>query len=135
MLLLVLANLAAHTHTLGKEFHQAVVEFVNLLTQFVNTLSGDSLRTHYEQSENVVKHIGSNLLLGVAPCVVGRAMALYHKSVKAKVHCLLAERSNQFASTANMARVADDRQVGNAAAQLDWNLPHRQVAVNLLVEA
>ena len=24
---------------------------------------------------------------------------------------------------------------GNAAAQLDWNLPHRQVAVNFLVEA
>ena len=48
VLLLVLANLAAHTHTLGKKFHQAVVEFVNLLAQFVNALGGDSLRTHYE---------------------------------------------------------------------------------------
>ena len=62
-------------------------------------------------------------------------MALYHKSVETKVHSLLAKRSNQFASATNMTRVADDWKVWNAAAQLDWNLPHRQVAVYFLVEA
>ncbi len=41
MFLLVLAYLAAHTHTLGQELHQLVVNLVNLLTHLLDALRRD----------------------------------------------------------------------------------------------
>ena len=62
-------------------------------------------------------------------------MALHNQPVEAQVHGLLAERSYQVAASTDVTRVADDGQFRYAAVQFDRNLPHGQVAVNLLVEA
>ena len=135
MLLLVGTNLAANAHTLSQEIHQLVVALVNLTAQLVQTLCRIMLIAHYEEAEDVIQHLWGNLLLGIAPCIVWAAVALNDESVEAQVHCLLAERSNQVATATDVARVADDWQLWYAAMQLDRNLPHRKVAVNLLVEA
>ena len=50
MLLLILSNLATHTHTLGKKVHKIVVKLVNLLAQFVYSLSCNSLVAHNKQT-------------------------------------------------------------------------------------
>ena len=93
------------------------------------------LITNYEEAQDVIQDIRSDLLLGIAPGIIRRAVALYDQTVEAQVHSLLAERSDEVAATADVARVADDRQLRNAAVQLDRNLPHREIAVDLLVEA
>ncbi len=60
---------------------------------------------------------------GVAPCLVGAAVALDNETVEVEVHGLLAERSDEFALTADMAGVAQERQVGITAAQLEGDMP------------
>ena len=135
MLLLVLTDLAAHLHTLGKQVHQLVVELIDLLTQLGDALRLRVLIADDEQREDVVEHIGRHLLLGVAPGLIGIAVALDDQTVEAEVHRLLTERRNEFATAADMRGIADDRQLGDATAQLDGNLPHRGVAVDLLLVA
>ena len=135
VLLLILTDLATYAHAPGEKIHELVVEFVNLMTQLGDALGGSGLAAHYEQREDIVEHVGRNLLLGVTPCTVGIAVALNDKSVETKVHCLLTYRSHEFATTTYVGWVADDRQIGYAAMQFDWYLPHRHVAVNLLVVA
>ena len=41
----------------------------------------------------------SNLLLGIAPGIIRRAVALYDQTVETQVHSLLAERSDEVAAT------------------------------------
>ena len=88
-----------------------------------------------KQTENVVEHIGSNLLLGIAPRIVRTTVALDDKTIKTEIHSLLTQWCYQVATSTDVAWVADDRQLRNAAMQFDRNLPHRQVAIDLLVEA
>ena len=135
VLLLVLTDFTAYAHTLGEKIHELVVDFVNLMTELGDALCGSGLTAHYEQREDIVEHIGGNLLLGVAPCAIGIAVALNDKSVETEVHSLLAKRCHEFATTSNVRRVADDGQIGYATMQFDRNLPHRHVAVYLLVVA
>ena len=135
VLLLVLSDFAAYAHTLGKQVHQLVVEFVNLLTQFVDTLSGDFLVADDEEREDVVEHIGSDLLLGVAPCGIGVAVGFHEQTVEAEVHRLLAEGGDELAPSTDVAGVADDGQRRDAAAQFDRYLPHGEIAVDFLVIA
>ena len=59
VLTLVLANLAAHAHTLSQQFHELVVEFVDLLTQLVDALGCGVLVANDKERENVVEHVGS----------------------------------------------------------------------------
>ncbi len=61
-------------------------------------------------------------------------MALYYQAVKAQVHRLLAKRSNELSPTPDMAGVTNHRQLGDATMQLNGNLPHRRIAVYLVVE-
>ena len=135
VLLLILTDFTAYSHTLGEKIHELVVDFVNLMTELGDALCGSGLTAHYEQREDIVEHVGSNLLLGVAPCAIGIAVALNDKSVETEIHCLLTDRRHEFASSTNVRWVADDRQIGYAAMQFDRNLPHRHVAVYLLVVA
>ena len=81
-------------------------EFVNLFAEHVYSLGCDLLVAYDQKTENVVEHVGSDLLLGVAPRTVGRAMALYYESVEAEIHRLLAKRSHQLTASSYMARVA-----------------------------
>src|SRR5574344_1127907 len=83
--------------------------------------------------EDIIEHIRRYLLFGITPRLVRIAVALYDESVKTEVHRLLTKRSDQFSLTAYMTRVADDGQVRDSTTQLNRNLPHRQVAVDLLV--
>ena len=62
-------------------------------------------------------------------------MALDDEAVEAQVHGLLRERGDEFASAADVRRVADERQLRVAAAQLNGYLPHGQVAIDFLVVA
>ena len=135
VLLLVSTNLTAYTHTFSQKIHQLVVEFIDLSTQSMQALGRIMLVTNYKKTEDIIEYLWCNLLLSIAPRIIWLAVALYDKAIKAQVHSLLAERSNQVATTTNVARVTDDRQLWYAAMQLDRNLPHREVAVNLLVEA
>ena len=133
MLFLVMTDLTTHTHSLGQQFHQVVVELIDLFTQLTDSLGGSLLIADDQQTEDEVEHVRCHLLLGITPCLVRLAMTLHDQSVEAKVHGLLAQRCNQFAASADMTRVADDGQFRDAAAQLDGNLPHRHVTVDLLV--
>ena len=60
-------------------------------------------------------------------------MRLDDETVESKVHGLLAERSDEVSFPADVAGVADDGQVGETPAQLDGNVPLRQVAVDAFV--
>ena len=60
-------------------------------------------------------------------------MSLDHQTVEAHIHSLLREGRNQLTTTAHMARIAEDRQLGQTAAQLDGNMPLRSVAVDRLI--
>ena len=82
VLLLVLSDFAAYSHTLGEKIHKLVVEVVNLMTEQCDALGGYCLAAHNKQREDIVEDIGSNLLLGVAPCAIGIAMALDDESVE-----------------------------------------------------
>ena len=88
-----------------------------------------------QQREDVVENIGGNLLLGIAPRLVRIAVTLNNQAIETKVHSLLTQRSNQFTTSTNVGGVADDGQFRNATMQLDGNLPHRSIAVYLLLEA
>lgn len=116
MFLFVSADFSCHTHSLGQLLDKIVVTFVNLLTQFAEVLGALRFLADDEQVEDVVQHIRSDLLGGVAPGTVGVAVALYNQSVEAQVHSLLAERGNEFALSTYVAGVAEDGQVGDAAA-------------------
>ncbi len=72
VLLLVGTNLAAYTHTLSQEIHQLVVALINLTAQLMQTLCRIMLITNYEEAQDVIQDIWSNLLLGIAPCIVRR---------------------------------------------------------------
>ena len=106
MLFLVLPYLTADSHPLCKELDELVVQFVNLFAEHVYSLGCDLLVAYDKKTEDVVEHVGSDLLLGVAPRTVGRAMALYDESVEAEIHRLLAKRSHQLTASSYMARVA-----------------------------
>ena len=56
-------------------------------------------------------------------------MAFHHQAVETEVHGLLAKRGDEFSHAADMARVAEDRQIGDAAAQFYGDMPHRRVAI------
>ena len=108
VLLLVLPYLAAYAHTLGQQVHQLIVEFVYLLAQCLYALCGNAVVADDEQREYVVQHVGRHLLLGVAPRLVGVAVALYYQSVETQVHGLLAQGGYQFAAATDVAGVTDD---------------------------
>ena len=133
MLFLILPYLPAHSHSLGKKVHQLVVKLINLLTQSLYSFCGDSIITHDEKRQNIIKHIRCNLLLSIAPGIVRLAVAFHYQSLKAKIHCLLAQRSYKFTSSANVAWVADNWQIWNPSVQFNWYLPHWKIAIYLFV--
>ena len=109
-----MAYLTAYSHSLGQEFHQLVVQFVNLLTQCGDAFRRSVLITDDEQRENIVQDIRCHLLLGITPCLVGIAVALNYQTVETQVHSLLAKWSYQLSPTSHMRGVAEDRQLWNA---------------------
>ena len=127
------SDFAADAHALGENLDDVVVALVDLRTQLVEVLGGLFLLADNQEVEDVCQHVGGYLLCGVTPGAVGVAVALDDESVEAQVHCLLAEGGDEFAFAADVAGVAEDGQVGDASAQLDGDVPLRQVAVYLLV--
>ena len=61
-------------------------------------------------------------------------MRLDDQAVESEVHGLLRERGHQLAFAADVARVAEDRQLRQPAVQLDGDRPHRVIAVEALVD-
>ena len=120
---------------LAEDVDQLVVVFVNLFAQGVDALRGRHLLTDHQLVEDEVQHVGRHLLLGIAPGLVGIAVTLHNQSVHTQVHGLLTERSNQVATAADVAGVVDNGQIGITALQLNGQLPHGQIAVNLVVDA
>ena len=133
VLLLEGAYLAAHTHALGEYLDELVVALVDLCAELCEVLRGVLLVADDEEAEDVAEHVGGHLLGGIAPCSVGVAVALDDEAVEAQVHGLLAEWCHEIALAADVAGVAEDGKPGDAAAQLDGDVPLRQVAVDLLV--
>ena len=128
MLFLVGADFAGDAHALGQGLDDFVVALVYLLAQFGEVFGGLRLAADDEEVEDIVQYVGRHLLRGVAPGLVGVAVALDDEAVEAQVHGLLAQRGDELALAADVARVADDGQVGDAAAQFDGDVPLRQVA-------
>ena len=130
--LLVLSDFATDSHSFGEQFDERVVNLVNLLAEGVEALGRFRDVADDEFVKDEVQHVGRHLLFGIAPCSVGVAVAFNDEAVKAEVHGLLAERSHQFACSADVARVADDGEVRTAATEFDGDVPHGQVAVDFL---
>ena len=59
-------------------------------------------------------------------------MALNNQAVEAQIQSLLAQRRNEVAAPTNVAGIANEGQLGNAAAQLNRDLPHGQIAICFL---
>ena len=135
VLLLVSTNLTANTHTLSQEIHQLVVQLINLTTQLMQTFSRIMLITNHQETQDVIQNLRSNLLLSITPSIIRLAVTLHDQAIKTKVHCLLTKWSDQITTTTDMAWVTDDRQLWNAAMQLNRNLPHRKISINLFIKA
>ena len=71
VLFLILSYLTADSHSLCKKLYELVVQLVNLLTQSVYSLGCHRLIAYDQKTENIVEHIRSDLLFGIAPRVVG----------------------------------------------------------------
>ena len=70
VLLLILAYLAAHAHTLGEHFEQLIVDLVDLLSQEGEVFGRPAGVAHHEGVEDEVEYLGGELLGGVAPGLV-----------------------------------------------------------------
>ena len=134
MLLLVLTNLTAYIHSLGQQVHQLVVNLINLLTHLCDTFRCDIFVADDQQRQDIVEHLWCHLLTGIAPRLIRIAMTLHNQTVESQVHRLLTEWSNELASSSDMRRIADDRQIGYSTVQFDRYLPHRSITVYLIIE-
>lgn len=130
VLLLVGADLLRDVHPLGEEAQQLLIDLVDLAAQDADVLRGLGIVAHHEQLQRVVQHFGRYLLCRIAQRTVGIAVGFDDKSVEVQVERLLRDRSYQFAFTADVARVAEDGEVGVPAAKFDRNMPERSVAVD-----
>ena len=133
--LLILADVATDFHALGEQLDEFIVEhiyFVSVVFEFVGVLFGVA---EDEARHDEVEHFRCHLLRRITPSLIGIAVAFDHEAVQAHIHRLLAERSNQVATSADVARVANHGQLRKPTLQFDWDLPHRLVAVQLLFVA
>ena len=73
--------------------------------------------------------VNPDLELWIGACTIRTRMRFDHQAVEAQVHCLLRQRSDQFALTTDMAGITEDRQVRHTAAKFDRYMPQRQVTV------
>lgn len=130
VLLLVGADLLRDVHPLGEEAQQLLIDLVDLAAQDADVLRGLGIVAHHEQLQRVVQHFGRHLLRRIAQRTVGIAVGFDDKSVEVQVERLLRDGSYQFAFAADVARVAEDGEVGVSAAKFDRNMPERSVAVD-----
>ena len=103
------------------------------MTQLGNTFRRNTFVTNDQQTQDVIQYIRRNLLFCITPSLIRIAMALYNQTINTQVHRLLTQRSNQLSTTTDMTGVANHGKVGITTTQLNGNLPHRKVAVNLLI--
>ena len=89
ILLFVGTYFAGDTHALCQQFEKLVIDIVNLLSQRFKAFGSDGVLTNGKLVENEVKDIGSDLLLGIAPRLIGLAMTLDDEAFETKVHGLL----------------------------------------------
>src|SRR5690242_4052667 len=82
---------------------------------------------------DAVQHFGQtlrrNLLLGVAPCLIGVDMTLDDQPVEVQVDGLLRYIQQDITSTADMRWIVDHHQTGIAAPHLDGQMPHGRITV------
>ena len=134
MLFLEVGNLAADAHALREQLDEVAVHLVDLTAERLEAFSRVGRAADDQVVEDDAEHLGRDLLCGVAPRLVGVGVALDDESVEAEVHGLLRQRGDELAPSANVAGVAEDGQLGDAATQLDGHVPHGQVAVDGLLE-
>ena len=106
---------------------------VNLFAERFEVLRGGSRVANHQFVKDKVEHIGSHLLLGIAPRCIGITMRFDNQTIETEIHSLLRERSNEFAATAYVTGITKDGQIVNAAAQFYRYVPHGQVAVETLL--
>ena len=133
MLFFIAAYLATDVHTIGEKFNKIVVESIYLLTQAVYAFYVNMSVANCKLRQYIIEFVGRNLLCCIAPRFVRRAMRLHNQAIETKIHSLLTKWSYQVTSTTNMTGVADYRQLRYAAAQLYRDLPHRSIAIYLVV--
>ncbi len=130
--LLVFADLTRHLHTLVVKVEEFCVDAVDLLTQSLQAL-GVLLRVaEHKRAEYDLEDLRSDLLVLVAPCLVGRAVAFDHQSGELHVEGLLRERSYELALATHVAWIAHDGKIGQTAVKLDRDVPLRRIAVYAL---
>lgn len=113
----------------GKQGDEFVVDGGDLLATVAEGRGGMvGVRGEQEVGEDSGQLAGSNLLLSVGEGAGGGRMALYHEAVEVEIECTLGERLNHVAATAEVARVAEERKVGQGAAELDGDFPTGVVA-------
>ena len=135
VLLLVGADFAADAHALVENFEQAVIAFIDLLAQALQTFGRFAHLADGKFVENEVEHFGCDLLSRITPSGIGGAVTLHDETVEAQIHGLLAERGDEFSTTTDVGRIAEDGEVGDATTELDGDVPHGAVAVDALVVA
>ena len=135
MLLLIQTYLTRDAHASGQKVNQIVVNLVNLLTQRCQRSRKVNGIAYNQHRQDIIQYIRRHLLRCVTPGLVRLAVALHDQSIHTDIHRLLAQRGNQVPPSADMAGVAQYRQPGHTTVQLDGNLPHRHVAVQLFLVA
>ena len=133
MLALVAADAARDGHAAVEQLDQLVVEAVNLEAHLGQPVARVGNAAQLQMRRELLQLVGGELLPGVAPRPCGVAVHLDHHPVEAQLHRLAGQRSDQLAPSADMARVAEQRQRGHAAAQLDGDGPLRRIAVTAAV--
>ena len=110
-----------------------MIYIIDLLAQVGNLVHLLSFVANNEERENVMKHVGSDLLGSIAPSLVGGAMRFDDETIEAQIHGLLTEGSYKLAFASNVTRVANDGEFGNATSQFYGNLPRWVVAIEFVV--
>ena len=130
MLFLVFSNLSGNGHTLSIQIEQLRVNAVDLLAQMLEAFRVLFCVTQNERTEDNAEDFGSDLLVFVAPCLVGSAMAFYHQACELHIESLLRERAYELSFASHMAWVAYDGEIGDAAMKLNRDVPLRRIPVD-----
>ena len=137
MLFLVLANLLGNLHTGVESLQKVVVVLVDFQTKVVQSLFQRLTNlnvTQHQRFQQLIQLGGRHLLLGVAPRLGGIAVALDDESVEVQVERLLRNLLQQLGAARNVRRVANHWYSRHSAAELDGQLPLRNVAEARLLE-
>ena len=137
MFLLVLSDAAADIHSGAEDVENVLVNDVDLGTELIDVLlvfrAVRIALTDNEMRDELAEILRGQLLLGVAQGAGRVAVGLQHKAVKTEVKSPLGNLLEIFAVSSHVARIGEERHIGETGPELDGNLPARGIAVSHLV--